>query len=293
MRDPEKMDSGGGTGATDVVRRVAGMQRLSAAWRAAGDRIALVPTMGALHEGHLALVQRARELAARVIVSIFVNPTQFAPTEDFAAYPRNEAADLAKLGPLGVNAVFAPAAGEMYPTGFATRITVEGPARGLESDFRPHFFGGVATVVAKLFVACAPDVAIFGEKDYQQLLVVRRMAADLGLPVTVIGHPTVRAEDGLALSSRNAYLSPAERATAPRLNAALRAAAAAIRAGTPADVALAAALNELEAVGFAVDYVALRNAETLAEVTAIGSEPLRLLAAARLGKTRLIDNIPV
>ncbi len=181
----------------------------------------------------------------------------------------------------------------MYPNGFATRITVEGPALGLESDARPHFFGGVATVVAKLFIACAPDVAVFGEKDYQQLLVVRRMAADLGLPVTVVGHPTIRAADGLALSSRNAYLSPAERAVAPRLHAALQAAAAAIRAGEAETVTLAAARRDLEVAGFVVDYVALRNAVTLDDVTDAKAEPLRLLAAARLGKTRLIDNIAV
>ena len=166
-----------------ILRSVAGMQRLSAMWRVEGRTIALVPTMGALHDGHLDLVGAACAAAERVIVSIFVNPTQFAPTEDFSAYPRDEAADLAKLAALGVNAVFAPTVAEMYPDGYATRIMVEGPARGLESDARPHFFGGVATVVAKLFIACTPDVAVFGEKDYQQLLVVRRMSADLGLPV--------------------------------------------------------------------------------------------------------------
>jgi pantoate--beta-alanine ligase len=269
------------------------MQGVSAAWRADVLQIALVPTMGALHEGHLDLVRAAARIADRVIVSIFVNPTQFAPTEDFAAYPRDEESDLAKLAALGVDAVFAPTVGDMYPEGYATRIAVEGPAQGLESDARPHFFGGVATVVAKLFIACAPDVAMFGEKDYQQLLVVRRMAADLGLPVSIIGHPTVRAEDGLALSSRNAYLSFEERAVAPRLHAALQAAATAIRTGAPAGDALAAARSELEAAGFAVDYVALRNAGTLAEVADPTSEPLRLLAAARLGRTRLIDNIAV
>jgi pantoate--beta-alanine ligase len=276
-----------------ILRTVAGMQNTSAGWRAEGLQIALVPTMGALHEGHLDLVGAARKAADRVIVSIFVNPTQFAPTEDFAAYPRDEASDLLRLAALGVDAVFAPAVAEMYPNGFATRITVEGPARGLESDARPHFFGGVATIVAKLFIASAPDVAMFGEKDYQQLLVVRRMAADLGLPVTVVGFPTVRAADGLALSSRNAYLSQEERAVAPRLHAALQAAAAAIRSGTgPAD-ALGEARRDLEAAGFVVDYVALRNADTLAEVADARSEPLRLLAAARLGRTRLIDNIAV
>lgn len=277
----------------EIMRTVAGMQRVSAAWRADGQRIALVPTMGALHEGHLDLVRAAGAAAGRVIVSIFVNPTQFAPSEDFAAYPRDEAADLVKLDALGVDAVFAPTVADMYPDGYATRIVVEGPARGLESDARPHFFGGVATVVAKLFIACAPDIAVFGEKDYQQLLVVRRMTADLGLPVTVVGFPTVRADDGLALSSRNAYLSPEKRTMAPRLHAALRSAAAAIRAGTPAVDALAVARSDLEAAGFTVDYVALRNAETLGEASDALGEPLRLLAAARLGKTRLIDNIAV
>lgn len=276
-----------------IHRSIAGMQRQSAAWRSAGLKVALVPTMGALHEGHLDLVRAARADADRVVVSIFVNPTQFAPTEDFANYPRDEATDLAKLAALGVDAVFTPMIAEMYPDGYATRIAVDGPARGLESDARPHFFGGVATVVAKLFIACAPDVAVFGEKDYQQLLVVRRMSADLGLPVTVVGFPTVRAADGLALSSRNAYLSPEEREAAPLLYAALRAAAMAIRAGSPPVDALAAAGRDLDDAGFAVDYVTLRNADTLAEVAEPRTEPLRLLAAARLGRTRLVDNIAV
>jgi len=276
-----------------IHRGIAAMQCQSAAWRGEGRKVALVPTMGALHEGHLDLVRAARAEAGRVVVSIFVNPTQFAPTEDFAAYPRDEASDLAKLAALGVDAVFAPTVADMYPEGYATRITVDGPARGLESDSRPHFFGGVATVVAKLFIACAPDVALFGEKDYQQLLVVRRMTADLGLPVSVVGFPTVRAADGLALSSRNAYLSPEEREAAPLLHATLEAAAAAIRVGSsPAD-ALAAAERGLARAGFSVDYVALRNADTLEEVAEPRREPLRLLAAARLGRTRLIDNIAV
>ncbi len=275
----------------DVIRTVRGMQSRAAAWRAEGLQIALVPTMGALHDGHLDLVRRARSLADRVVVSIFVNPAQFAPSEDFTAYPRDEETDLGKLDALAVEAVFAPTVSEMYPEGYATRIGVDGPARGLESDARPHFFGGVATVVAKLFVACAPDVAVFGEKDYQQLAVVRRMTADLGLPIEVVGHPTVRAADGLALSSRNAYLSTDERAAAPRLHAVLQSAAAAIRRGIEPAAALAEARAELAAAGFAVDYVALRNAETLAEVADPGTEPLRLLAAARLGRTRLIDNI--
>lgn len=276
----------------EVIRTVREMQRRAAGWRAEGRRVALVPTMGALHDGHLELVRRGRSDCDRVVVSIFVNPTQFAPTEDFSAYPRNEASDLAQLDALAVETVFAPTVGEMYPDGYATRITVDGPARGLESDARPHFFGGVATVVAKLFIACTPDVAIFGEKDYQQLAVVRRMVVDLGLPVDVVGHPTVRAADGLALSSRNAYLSPEERELAPTLHAALRSAADAIRAGADPEDALASALKTLQKAGFDVDYVALRNAETLAPVVDTAVEPLRLLAAARLGRTRLIDNIP-
>jgi pantoate--beta-alanine ligase len=253
----------------------------------------MVPTMGALHEGHLALVRSAREQASRAVASIFVNPTQFAPTEDFGAYPRAEAADLPKLAGVGTDAVFAPAVAEMYPAGFATAVSVGGPSAGLETDFRPHFFGGVATVVARLLLVCLPDIAIFGEKDYQQLLVIRRMVADLGIPVSILGHATLREGDGLALSSRNAYLSAAERTVAPRLNAALRDAAAAIRANGDAVAALARARADLAAAGFAVDYVDLRNAETLAPVADVRGEPLRLLAAARLGKTRLIDTIAV
>ena len=285
------MDSS--TPSPPVDRTIANLRGRIAAWRKAGDTIALVPTMGALHEGHLALVRSAREQARRAVVSIFVNPTQFAPTEDFNAYPRTEASDLAKLATVSADAVFAPGVAEMYPAGFATSIAVGGPSAGLETDFRPHFFGGVATVVAKLLLSCLPDIAIFGEKDYQQLMVISRMTADLGIPTRIVGHPTLRENDGLAMSSRNAYLSPAERAIAPRLNAALRTAAAAIRAGADISAALAAARTALTAAGFAVDYVELRNAETLAPVADASREPLRLLAAAKLGRTRLIDNIAV
>lgn len=270
----------------DIRRRVAG-------WRQAGARIALVPTMGALHDGHIALIHAARRQADRTVVSIFLNPTQFGPNEDLATYPRTWEADLAALTRLGIDTVFAPNVAEMYPDGFATTVTVAGPGLGLETDFRPRFLTGVATVVSKLLIACAPDIAIFGEKDYQQLLVIRRLVADLGLPMTIVGHATVREGDGLALSSRNGYLSAKERRTAPTLYQALTAAAAAIRGGAPVDEALAAARATLQAVGFAVDYVELRNAETLAPVADLTSEPLRLLAAARLGKTRLIDNVAV
>jgi pantoate--beta-alanine ligase len=276
-----------------IDRTVAAIRARVNGWRQASERVALVPTMGALHEGHLALVKAAKEKAARAVVSIFVNPAQFAPHEDFAAYPRNEEADLTALAALGVDAVFAPDVDEMYPAGFATAISVAGPSEGLETLFRPHFFGGVATVVAKLFIACAADIALFGEKDYHQLLVIRRMAADLGLPVEVTGHPTIREADGLALSSRNAYLSAEERARAPALNKALVRAGRAIRAGAPVARVLSAAGLDLKTAGFRVDYVELRNAETLAPVSDLKTEKLRLLAAAWLGKTRLIDNVGV
>jgi pantoate--beta-alanine ligase len=275
-----------------IDRTVAEIGARVDAWRLASGRIALVPTMGALHEGHLALIRAAKKDAARTIVSIFVNPTQFGANEDFGTYPRDEDADLAALAKLGVDAVFAPALEEIYPNGFATTINVAGPSEGLETEFRPHFFSGVATVVAKLLLACTPDSAFFGEKDYQQLLVIKRMVADLGMPVTILGCPTVREADGLALSSRNAYLSPDERETAPALHRALVRAAAAIRAGAPTSRVLSAAGNDLRAAGFRVDYFALRNAETLAPVGDPKKEPLRLLAAVWLGKTRLIDNIP-
>jgi len=259
-----------------------------------GGKVALVPTMGALHKGHLVLVRQARRRADKVIVSIFVNPTQFAPTEDFASYPRTFARDLAELEKLEVDLVWAPGADVMYPQGFATRIVPEGPAlAGLEDRFRPHFFGGVATVVAKLFTQCRPDFAMFGEKDFQQLKVVTRMAKDLDLPVRVIGVPTVREPDGLALSSRNAYLSDAERAGAPTLYRVLTACAAKMSAGTSIAKALDEARGEIMAAGFALDYLEARHAETLVPVASAKDGPIRLLVAARIGKTRLIDNIGV
>jgi len=259
-----------------------------------GGKVALVPTMGALHKGHLVLVRQARRRADKVIVSIFVNPTQFAPTEDLASYPRTFARDLAELEKLDVDLVWAPGADVMYPQGFATRIVPEGPAlAGLEDRFRPHFFGGVATVVAKLFTQCRPDFAMFGEKDFQQLKVVTRMAKDLDLPVRVIGVPTVREPDGLALSSRNAYLSDAERAGAPTLYRVLTACAAKMSAGTPIAKALDEARGEIMAAGFALDYLEARHAETLVPVASAKDGPIRLLVAARIGKTRLIDNIGV
>ena len=276
-----------------VVRKIEELRRSVLEWRGTGARIALVPTMGALHAGHLALVKAARETADRVVVSIFVNPTQFAPNEDFASYPRDELADVGKLVGTGTDAVFAPGVAEMYPQGFATSVIVGGPAEGLESAYRPHFFTGVATVVSKLLLACLPDSALFGEKDYQQLLVIRRMVADLAIPVGIVGCPTLREGDGLALSSRNAYLGPAERLLAPRLHAALEEAAALIRSGSPAANAVERARRDLSDAGFRVDYVEARNGLTLAAIADSSAEPVRILAAAWLGRTRLIDNIAV
>ncbi|HHN66687.1 MAG TPA: pantoate--beta-alanine ligase [Thermopetrobacter sp.] len=262
------------------------------AWRALKRPVALVPTMGALHAGHLALVERAKELADHVVVSIFVNPTQFGPDEDFAKYPRQLEGDLEKLHEIGADLAYTPSVEEMYPDGFATTIRVGGPAAaGLEDAHRPEHFDGVATVVAKLFTQCLPSVAVFGEKDYQQLLVIRRMVRDLDLPVTIVGAPTVREADGLALSSRNAYLSPEQRAGAPALYQALTAAADAIRGGADPDAACREQAGRLEEDGWRVDYLAARDAETL-QAPAAG-RPLRLLAAARLGAVRLIDNIAV
>jgi pantoate--beta-alanine ligase len=290
-----------------VVRSIAELRGVIAQWRNDGHRIGLVPTMGALHSGHLGLVRRATQLADRTLVSIFVNPSQFAPHEDLARYPRDEAGDLAKLAAESCHLVWAPSAAEMYPDGFATRIAPAGTAQGLESDFRPHFFGGVATVCAK---------------HYQQLCVVRQMVRDLNMPIDIVGVETTREADGLALSSRNAYLTAAERKVAPALNRVLREVAgkanAVMRGAGPAknkpprptplvrdptlppqahqlpdlDAVCAAAAAELLAAGFAkVDYVAVRHADTLKVVTETGAAPLRVLAAAWLGATRLIDNV--
>ena len=277
-----------------VVRTLDALRRTLARYRVRGDTVALVPTMGALHQGHLALVRLAKRRAKRVVVSIFVNPAQFAPHEDLSTYPRNFAADLAALGALKVDLVWAPSVAQMYPKGFSTRIEPAGPAlAGLEDKFRPHFFGGVATVVAKLFVQIAPDIAIFGQKDFQQLKVVIALARDLDIPVKVIGAPTVRERDGLALSSRNAYLSAAERAAAPTLHCVLKECASAINACKPIASTLLAGRAAIERAGFAVDYLEARHADTLEPVTSIKNGPMRLLVAAKLGKTRLIDNIAV
>ena len=277
-----------------IARTIATLDRAIGKFRAAGQSLALVPTMGALHAGHIALVRRARRKADRVVVSIFVNPAQFAPHEDFSTYPRPFDADVAALRDLEVDLVWAPQLDVMYPPQFATRIIVKGPAEAdLEDRFRPHFFGGVATVVAKLFTQCRPDFAMFGEKDYQQLKTVTRMARDLDLRVEVVGVPTVREKDGLALSSRNTYLDAKERAVAPSLYRVLSASAARIAAGEPIAKVVSEGAIELEEAGFALDYLEARHAETLARVETREDGPLRLLVAARLGKTRLIDNVAV
>ena len=277
-----------------VARTVPSLRRALAPFRDTDERIALVPTMGALHRGHLALVREARRRARHVVVSIFVNPTQFAPHEDFGSYPRGFAADLKALQTAKADLVWAPSAEVMYPAGFATRIEPQGAAKaGLEDKFRPHFFGGVATVVAKLFTQTAPDFALFGEKDYQQLRVVTQMAKDLDLPLKVIGVPTVREKDGLALSSRNAYLSAAERSAAPLLYRGLKASAVRIKQGEPIEMVLEEARAEIGRTGFALDYLEARHALTLAPIVSRKDGPIRLLVAAKIGKTRLIDNIAV
>lgn len=276
-----------------VVNRIADLRRNVSDWRASGETIALVPTMGALHDGHLSLVKLAKETADCVVVSIFVNPAQFAPHEDFDSYPREQQDDIDKLTALGVDLVFAPAREEIYPEGFSTRVQVDGVSEGLCGASRPHFFGGVATVVAKLLNQCQADFAVFGEKDYQQLLVIRRMARDLDIDTTILGGPIVREADGLAMSSRNAYLTAEERKTAPTLFATLTEAASALSQGeAPADV-LAQGKCALEASGFQVDYLEVRNADDLSPITQIVREPARVFGAAFLGKTRLIDNVAV
>lgn len=277
-----------------VVRTVPALRRAIEGLRARKARIALVPTMGALHDGHVSLVRQARKRADKVVVSIFVNPTQFAPTEDFGSYPRTWKADLAKLAAERVELIWHPDVKTMYPEGFATRISPEGPATvGLEDRFRPHFFGGVATVVGKLFTQVRPDTAVFGQKDFQQLRVVTQMARDLDLGVNVIGSKTVRERDGLAMSSRNVYLSPAERKLAPTLYRAMKDSAARIRDGENIETALAGGEETIRRAGFVLDYLEARHAETLAPIGSLGEGPIRILVAAKLGTTRLIDNIPV
>jgi pantoate--beta-alanine ligase len=280
------------TRAIPVVRTVAELRAELARWRKAGETVALVPTMGALHQGHLSLVALAKQKADRAVVSIFVNPIQFGPREDYHLYPRDETGDLAKLGAAGADLVFIPDVAEMYPAGFSTRVNVGDLTEDLCGAARPNHFDGVATVVSKLLLQSAPDIAIFGEKDYQQLLVIKRMVRDLNIPVEILGGPIVREKDGLALSSRNAYLSPSERKIAPLLHQTIAEIAADLARGRGADDAAEAGRFKLEAAGFRVNYVAVRDPETLKPLHG-PVKNARVLAAAFLGKTRLIDNVPV
>jgi len=276
-----------------TIRDLQSLREAVAQLKSDGARIALVPTMGALHAGHMALVAEASRRASHVVTSIFVNPTQFGPTEDLSSYPRREAADAGMLKAAGCKILWAPDAATMYPKGHASKVQVRDVSEGLDGTARPGHFDGVATVVAKLFNQLRPDVALFGEKDFQQLAVIRRMVRDLDMNVEIVGVPTQRDADGLALSSRNAYLSESERLAARMLPRALGEAAGAIRDGTDIQQALAGARNRLEQAGFdPIDYVELRDEETLRPVTRL-VEPARILAAARIGSTRLIDNLPV
>jgi pantoate--beta-alanine ligase len=277
-----------------AIRAIVAMRNWVARARDKGETIALVPTMGALHAGHLALVRLARRRCDRVVVSIFVNPTQFAPNEDFSSYPRTWHADVKALSQLSVDTIWAPSVATMYPQGSATTIMPGGPAlAGLEDKFRPHFFGGVCTIVAKLLLQVAPDIATFGEKDYQQLKVVTAMTRDLNMPVKIVGVPTVREKDGLAMSSRNAYLSADERVLAPTLHRVLTECAAHLKAGQPVVDVLAVGRAKIERAGFAIDYLEARHADTLAPKASPKDGPMRLLVAAKIGHTRLIDNIAV
>jgi pantoate--beta-alanine ligase len=277
----------------EIVTTISDLRSRLSSSRGKGERIGLVPTMGALHEGHLCLVREAKERCDKTVASIFVNPAQFAPHEDFDRYPRDLKSDAEKLAAAGVDLIFAPQTVEMYPTGFATRIEVGGPSAGLETDFRPHFFAGVATVVSKLLIAAMPHYAIFGEKDYQQLLVIRRMVADLGLPIEIAGGAIVREEDGLAMSSRNAYLTPDQRKVAGQLNRVLHDVKRKLRYSNSVGPAEKYARDELLRARFdSVDYVAIRDAATLAPIEFI-SGAARILAAVKIGRTRLIDNMAV
>jgi len=290
----------GALSGVQIIRDLSTLYRTLAGFRAAGETVAMVPTMGALHEGHLSLVHAGKARADKVVVSIFVNPTQFGPNEDFDAYPRTEEADAALLRAEDVAILWAPTVREMYPAGFATSVRVSGVSEHLDGAARPGHFDGVATVVSKLLGQVRPDIALFGEKDYQQLAVIRRLVTDLNLQVEIVGVPTARAEDGLALSSRNAYLNPQERAAALALPRALQAAAAQLMDGAAVAPVLGQALRTLTDAGFSqVDYVALCDADSLDSLESL-DRPARLLAAARIGlgrsdnfTTRLIDNIAV
>ena len=278
----------------NIVRTVRDLRKATAKWRGRGQTVALVPTMGALHAGHIALVKLAKKKVDKAVVSIFVNPTQFAANEDLSRYPRDEAGDVKKLAEASADLVWAPKLEEMYPEGFSSAVRAGSTSKDLEGAFRPGHFDGVATVCAKLFNQVAPDIAIFGQKDFQQLTVLRQMVRDLDMPLKLIGAPTKRDADGLALSSRNAYLSDAERAVAPALYAIIRALAKDVANGAEVPEGIADAKRKLTEAGFAkIDYIEVRDAETLGPASTESGRPIRVLAACWLGKTRLIDNVAV
>ncbi len=277
-----------------VARTVQSLRKTVHGWRLRGKTIALVPTMGSLHEGHLSLIRLARKHASRVVVSVFVNPTQFGPNEDFNAYPRDEEGDWRKAADARADLFYAPSVGEMYPDDFATRVEVAEISQGLCGASRPHHFAGVATIVTKLFLQCLPDYALFGEKDYQQLLVIRQLVKDLNFPVQIVPGPIVREESGLALSSRNAYLTEQQRLTvAPQLYHVLKDMGDDLAHGRDIAQTLLTGRTRLEMAGFRIDYLEVRHAETLFPFEHEIDGPARLLAAVYLGRTRLIDNIPV
>jgi pantoate--beta-alanine ligase len=279
--------------APSILRTIADLRHTVAGWRRSGDTVGLVPTMGALHEGHLTLVKRAREQCGRAVVSIFVNPTQFGPNEDFTRYPRDLEGDAAKLATVGADAIFAPQVAEMYPEGTVTTVTVAGLTEGLCGPFRPGHFQGVATIVTKLLLQCLPDAGFFGEKDYQQLQVIKQMVRDLDIPVRIEPVATFRESDGLAMSSRNAYLKPQERALAPLVYKVLTSVAAEMKDGGSATSATARGKQELLQAGFArIDYLDAVDAVTLKPVER-AERPARIAAAVFLGQTRLIDNVAV
>lgn len=275
-----------------AVHTVADLRAIVGSWKAAGETVGFVPTMGALHAGHISLVGIARKRATKTVASVFVNPKQFAPNEDFGAYPRTLPDDARKLAEAGCHLLYAPNANEMYPDGFASSVHVAGPSEGLETDFRPHFFDGVATVVTKLFTQVRPDLAVFGEKDYQQLLVVKRLVADLDLGIEIVPGPVLRESDGLAMSSRNVYLSSEDRKRAAALNTLLFSCAETLESGELVEAALNAARASAAQAFDLVDYVEVRCAETLAALPRpVLDRPARVLAAVKLGATRLIDNV--
>jgi pantoate--beta-alanine ligase len=276
-----------------VLRFSNQLRKLVQQWRRRGHKIALVPTMGGLHDGHLSLVRLAKQHASRVVVSVFVNPTQFAPHEDYDNYPRNEERDWHKLLTVQADAMYAPDVYEIYPQDFSTRVEVAGLTQTLEGISRPHFFSGVTTVVTKLFMQCLPDVAVFGEKDYQQLLVINRLVRDLNFPITIVPAPIIREADGLALSSRNVYLDPAGRTAAPLLHAVLSDMAHDLGHGRAIEETVHQGWARLENSDFRIDYLEVRDGDTLLPIESMVDVPARLLAAVHLGRVRLIDNMPV